>query len=164
MVIYSQVLRLPASEHNLIIHTTDNYVNFILNYKKSNNRKSLYVYENIMSDVTKFTEEEMQEIAIVQSKYQQKIFELGQLQLEEIELEQTKTELTDRRSAILIEWKDIQKLIKVDVKTINDHPYPWHSGSPESALVSPEKNSNRSGGAHKSRKSEASKQNKKRWY
>ena len=39
-----------------------------------------------MSDVTKFTEEEMQEIAIVQSKYQQKIFELGQLQLEEIEL------------------------------------------------------------------------------
>ena len=27
-------------------------------------------------------------------------------------------------------WKDIQKLIKVDVQTINDHPYPWHSGSP----------------------------------
>ena len=32
------------------------------------------------------------------------------LQLEEIELEQTKTELTDRRTAILAEWKDIQKL------------------------------------------------------
>ncbi len=26
-------------------------------------------------------------------------------------------------------WKDIQKLIKVDVKIVNDHPYPWHSGS-----------------------------------
>ncbi len=61
-------------------------------------------------------------------------------------------------------WKDIQKLIKVDVKTINDHPYPWHSGSPETATAAAQKNSNRSGGAHKSRKSQVSKQNKKRWY
>ena len=60
-------------------------------------------------------------------------------------------------------WKDIQKLIKVDVQTINDHPYPWHSGNP-GATSSAQKNSNRSGGAHKSRKSDASKQNKKRWY
>ena len=63
-------------------------------------------------------------------------------------------------------WKDIQKLIKVEVKTISDHPYPWHSGSPETAPGGSTKsnNSNRSGGAHKSRKSGASKQNKKRWY
>ncbi|MGQ7947482.1 DEAD/DEAH box helicase [Flavobacterium sp. WC2509] len=60
-------------------------------------------------------------------------------------------------------WKDIQKLIKVDVKTIDNHPYPWHSGSPTTDSTPP-KNSNRSGGAHKSRKSDASKQNKKRWY
>lgn len=60
-------------------------------------------------------------------------------------------------------WKDIQKLIKVDVQTITDHPYPWHEGSPEAA-AEPPKNSNRSGGAHKSRKSTNSKQNKKRWY
>ncbi|MES2544350.1 MAG: DEAD/DEAH box helicase [Bacteroidota bacterium] len=60
-------------------------------------------------------------------------------------------------------WKDIQKLIKVDVQTISDHPYPWHSGSAE-AEAKPQSNSNRSGGAHKSRKSEVSKQNKKRWY
>jgi ATP-dependent RNA helicase RhlE len=61
-------------------------------------------------------------------------------------------------------WKDIQKLIKVKVETISDHPYPWHSGSPDGAATSAQKNSNRSGGAHKSRKSNASKQNKKRWY
>ena len=62
-------------------------------------------------------------------------------------------------------WKDIQKLIKVDVETISDHPYPWHAGSPdEEVAAAPEKNSNRSGGAHKSRKSAQSKQNKKRWY
>ena len=62
-------------------------------------------------------------------------------------------------------WKDIQKLIKVDVETVTEHPYKWHEGSPENAAPStPPKNSNRSGGAHKSRKSDASKQNKKRWY
>jgi ATP-dependent RNA helicase RhlE len=60
-------------------------------------------------------------------------------------------------------WKDIQKLIKVDVATISDHPYPWHEGSPTEEKA-PEKNSNRSGDAHKSRKSTNSKQNKKRWY
>lgn len=60
-------------------------------------------------------------------------------------------------------WKDIQKLIKVDVKTISDHPYPWHAGSPD-AKEEKTRNSNRSGAAHKSRKSSASKQNKKRWY
>ncbi|KAF2340819.1 DEAD/DEAH box helicase [Flavobacterium tistrianum] len=59
-------------------------------------------------------------------------------------------------------WKDIQKLIKVDVKTIADHPYQWHSGSPEAGEKP--KNSNRSGGAHKSRKSTNAKKNKKRWY
>jgi ATP-dependent RNA helicase RhlE len=62
-------------------------------------------------------------------------------------------------------WKDIQKLIKIDVEIVSDHPYPWHAGSPESApAATTQKNSNRSGGAHKSRKSDASKQNKKRWY
>jgi len=60
-------------------------------------------------------------------------------------------------------WKDIMKLIKVDVQTISDHPYPWHAGSPTEAPA-PVNNSNRSGGAHKSRKSTQSKQNKKRWY
>jgi ATP-dependent RNA helicase RhlE len=57
------------------------------------------------------------------------------------------------------------KLIKVDVKTVSDHPYPWHSGSPETAPggSTKPKNSNRSGGAI-NRKSDASKQNKKRWY
>ncbi|MBK0368712.1 DEAD/DEAH box helicase [Flavobacterium agrisoli] len=61
-------------------------------------------------------------------------------------------------------WKDIQKLIKVDVKTIADHPYPWHSGSPIAEATKP-KNSNRSGGKKtNSRKSDNSKKNKKRWY
>jgi ATP-dependent RNA helicase RhlE len=61
-------------------------------------------------------------------------------------------------------WKDIMKLIKVEVKIISDHPYPWQSGSPETAPAASQKNSNRSSEANKSRKSSNSKQNKKRWY
>jgi ATP-dependent RNA helicase RhlE len=61
-------------------------------------------------------------------------------------------------------WKDIQKLIKVDVQIITEHPYPWHTGTPDAIAPAAQQNSNRSGGAHKSRKSETSKKNKKRWY
>ncbi len=60
-------------------------------------------------------------------------------------------------------WKDIKKLIKVDVSVIDEHPYPWQTGSP-AVEPKPQSNSNRSGEKFKSRKSEVSKQNKKRWY
>ncbi|HEX9978942.1 MAG TPA: DEAD/DEAH box helicase [Flavobacterium sp.] len=59
-------------------------------------------------------------------------------------------------------WKDIQKLIKVNVTEIKDHPYPWTNGAEEPEA--PKSNSNRSGEGHKSRKSDNSKKNKKRWY
>jgi ATP-dependent RNA helicase RhlE len=59
-------------------------------------------------------------------------------------------------------WKDIHKLIKVDVTEITEHPYPWAVTDDEPEK--PQSNSNRSGGAHKSRKSDNSKKNKKRWY
>ncbi len=59
-------------------------------------------------------------------------------------------------------WKDIQKLIKVDVEVVKDHPYAWKEGSPDENT--PKQNSNRSKEANNSRKSTASKQNKKRWY
>ncbi|AWG26206.1 DEAD/DEAH box helicase [Flavobacterium kingsejongi] len=63
-------------------------------------------------------------------------------------------------------WSDIQKLIKVNVKTIEDHPYPWAEGSGGGSATTEKKqgNSNRGGERTKSRKSDASKQNKKRWY
>ena len=59
-------------------------------------------------------------------------------------------------------WKDIIKLTKAKVTTIEEHPYPWKNNAGEP--IKPESNSNRSGGAHKSRKSDGSKKNKKRWY
>ena len=62
-----------------------------------------------MSDVIKFTEQEMQEIATLQAKYQQKIFELGEVQLQEIDLEQTKNSLVEKKNGLLDKWREIQK-------------------------------------------------------
>lgn len=59
-------------------------------------------------------------------------------------------------------WKDIQKLVKVNVKTIKDHPYPWNEVEP---VIEPEKKDYRNTKkTAPSRKSDASKKNKKRWY
>jgi ATP-dependent RNA helicase RhlE len=60
-------------------------------------------------------------------------------------------------------WKDIQKLIKVDVKVIKDHPFPWKDGEPNPDAKPDLRNKKKPEGTN-SRKSEASKKNKKRWY
>ncbi len=60
-------------------------------------------------------------------------------------------------------WKDIQKLVKVNVKTIKDHPYPWSTEEPK--VDETEKKDFRNAKKKTpSRKSEVSKKNKKRWY
>ena len=61
-------------------------------------------------------------------------------------------------------WKDIQKLIKVDVKTIKDHPYPWTNVEPNPDAKPDLRNKKKPEAENNSRKSEASKKNKKRWY
>lgn len=62
-------------------------------------------------------------------------------------------------------WKDIQKLIKVNVKTIKDHPFPWKDAEPNpDAKPDLRNNKKPEGKENNSRKSEASKKNKKRWY
>lgn len=60
-------------------------------------------------------------------------------------------------------WKDIQKLIKVNVKTIKDHPFPWKDDEPNQEAKPDFRNKKKPEGSN-SRKSEASKKNKKRWY
>jgi ATP-dependent RNA helicase RhlE len=60
-------------------------------------------------------------------------------------------------------WKDIQKLIKVDVKVIKDHPFPWKDGEPNPDAKPDLRNKKKPEGSN-SRTSEASKKNKKRWY
>ncbi|MDI9257061.1 DEAD/DEAH box helicase [Flavobacterium sedimenticola] len=61
-------------------------------------------------------------------------------------------------------WKDILKLIKVNVKIIKDHPFPWKESIPNPEAKPDLRNKKKQGEQSKSRKSEASKKNKKRWY
>ncbi|MGV9005068.1 DEAD/DEAH box helicase [Flavobacterium sp.] len=61
-------------------------------------------------------------------------------------------------------WKDIMKLIKVNVKIMKDHPFPWKEGAPNPDAKPDLRNKNKSAEGSNSRKSDASKKNKKRWY
>lgn len=62
-------------------------------------------------------------------------------------------------------WKDIEKLIRIKVKVVEDHPYPYTDEVPNPEakpdLRNKKKEPNKS---NNSRKSDASKKNKKRWY
>lgn len=59
--------------------------------------------------VTKFTDTEMQAIAQLQSKYQQKIFELGQIELMKIDLKQQEEDNEKRREQLFVDWKSLQE-------------------------------------------------------
>lgn len=70
-------------------------------------------------------------------------------------------------------WVTIQKLIKVNVKTIKDHPFPWKDAEPnketpqtagKKTVTKPDLRNKKKHEGSNSRKSEASKKNKKRWY
>jgi ATP-dependent RNA helicase RhlE len=62
-------------------------------------------------------------------------------------------------------WKDIQKLIKVNVKIMKDHPFPWKDEIPNPDAKPDLRNKKKpEGKENTSRNSEASKKNKKRWY
>jgi len=64
-------------------------------------------------------------------------------------------------------WKDIQKHIRVNVKIVKDHPFPWlEETKEEQENKKPDlRNKNSSNNtSSNSRKSVASKKNKKRWY
>lgn len=61
-----------------------------------------------MSEVIKFTEEEMQEIAQLQSKFQERIFGLGQIEVDQLSLEESKKTLDERKLAIVNDLKDLR--------------------------------------------------------
>lgn len=68
-------------------------------------------------------------------------------------------------------WHDIEKLIRLHVKVVKDHPFPWRETPTNSKKDFRNKknpntanNTKKTSTASKSRKSDASKKNKKRWY
>ena len=62
-----------------------------------------------MSDVIKFTDEEMVSIAKLQNDYQQSIYMLGRIDLEKTDLEQQLKDLNTRRNEIFENWKKTQQ-------------------------------------------------------
>jgi hypothetical protein len=63
-----------------------------------------------MSNTIKFTNEEMQAIAKLQSDYQQSIFALGQLDLEQTDLAQQLSQVKEQRDKIYDNWKSLQNI------------------------------------------------------
>ena len=63
-------------------------------------------------------------------------------------------------------WLDIEKLIRMKVKVVTDHPYTWKDKvvNPDAKPDLRNKDKNKINPNSNSRKSEASKKNKKRWY
>lgn len=60
-------------------------------------------------------------------------------------------------------WKDIEKLIKINVKVEKEHPYPYTDEIPNPD-AKPDLRNKKKPESGNSRKSDASKKNKKRWY
>lgn len=63
-------------------------------------------------------------------------------------------------------WQDIEKLIRMKIKVVTDHPYTWKDEevNPDAKPDLRNKVKNKINPNSNSRKSEASKKNKKRWY
>lgn len=61
-------------------------------------------------------------------------------------------------------WQDIEKLIRMKVKVVTDHQFTWKDETINSTAKPDLRNKNKMNPNSKSRKSDASKKNKKRWY
>ncbi len=63
-------------------------------------------------------------------------------------------------------WQDIEKLIRMKIKVVTDHPFTWkyEEVNPDAKPDLRNKDKNKINPNSNSRKSEASKKNKKRWY
>jgi ATP-dependent RNA helicase RhlE len=61
-------------------------------------------------------------------------------------------------------WLDIEKLIRMKVKVVTEHDYTWKDEEINPEAKPDLRNKNKMNPNSNSRKSEASKKNKKRWY
>jgi len=63
-----------------------------------------------MSEPLKISAEELAEIKLLQSKFQESIYKLGNLQIEKMELDRLVTEFVEREKRLKEEWTSLQKL------------------------------------------------------
>lgn len=63
-----------------------------------------------MSDTKKLTEAEFAEIKLLQGKFQESIYKLGNLQIEKMELDRMVTEFVEKEKKLKEEWVSLQKM------------------------------------------------------
>ena len=63
-----------------------------------------------MSEQIKMTDMELSEVKMIQEKFQQKVFQLGQLSLQKKQLEVSTKTLNDQESKTWEEWVALQKM------------------------------------------------------
>jgi hypothetical protein len=63
-----------------------------------------------MNEPIKIKEEELAEIKMLQAKFQESIFKLGNLQIEKMDLDRMVTEFVEKEKLLKEEWISLQKL------------------------------------------------------
>lgn len=63
-----------------------------------------------MSNAIKIKDDELAEIKMLQSKFQESIFKLGNLQVEKMQLDAAVTEFVEKEKRLKDEWLSLQKL------------------------------------------------------
>jgi len=58
----------------------------------------------------KMTDNEVAEVRLLQEKFQQKVFQLGQLYLQKIQAEQTVKDISSQETKLKDEWNSLQKM------------------------------------------------------
>jgi len=69
---------------------------------------------------TKFTDEELQELRDLQTNYQQKVFDFGNLKVEKMLMEKRQLDLEDREESLQEEWEGVQEQEKELVQKLTD--------------------------------------------
>ena len=81
-----------------------------LNNDATQSTKKVQSDNNIMNQPIKMTDTEIAEIRMIQEKFQQKIFQLGQLALQKIQIEESTKNINQQESKLKDEWNALQKM------------------------------------------------------
>ncbi len=86
---------------------------------------------------TKFTEEELQELRDLQTNYQQKVFDFGNLKVEKMLMEKRQVDLEDKEESLQEEWEGVQEQERELVQKLTDKYGPGQL-DPTSGVFTPQ--------------------------
>ena len=86
---------------------------------------------------TKFTEEELQELRDLQTNYQQKVFDFGNLKVEKMLMEKRQVNLEDKEESLQEEWEGVQEQERELVQKLTDKYGPGQL-DPTSGVFTPQ--------------------------